>query len=144
MDIQKLEQLCKLKEKGIITEEEFEVEKKKILNISAVNQNINAQSEGINWGNALYALVATGFPLLFLAIFFYVGMDNGSLIPFFIVFVIEAFIFLLRAQKKQTYLYKNCLTPWVLFGLILISGPIAMCVALYQFYQIDDGLAEFK
>ena len=143
-NIEQLEKLTELKTKGIVTQEQYDAEKKKILYGTTNDRNVYVKLESINWWNALYACVATSVPLLFLAIFFGVGMNVGNFVPFFVCLVIEALIFLFCAQKKQTYLYKNCLTTWVLFALILISGPIAMCIALYQFYQIDDELADLK
>lgn len=145
INIERLEKLNTLKEKGIITEEQFKIEKKNILNEARTNQNVTIQSEGINWGSAIYALCATVIPALPLVFSFMIGIDGQvNLVPFFVFLVIEGLIFVAIAQKKQTYLYKKCLTPWALLGLILITGPIAMCIALYQFYQIDDGLVEFK
>lgn len=142
MDVNKFLQLCELKEKGILTQEEFETEKRKLF--PAKETNVTVQSDGNSFVNILCASVNSllaSSPLIF---FLAIGIKLGNLIPYFICSIAEAGIFWMKAKKRQTYKYKNCLTPMAVFWLTLISGPIGFGISLYQFYQIDDGLAEFK
>lgn len=62
MNIDELEKLNALKEKGILTQEEFDTKKKELLNREETNSNAISPKRGINWKNFfLSSLVAAGY-----------------------------------------------------------------------------------
>ena len=112
MDINQLEKLAKLKEKGIITEEEFEIQKAKILNPTSVTSGNKKQS--------IYCVLA-----LFLGGFgvhnFYAGRWKRG--------VAQLLLGLLSFSPVISYLISSSTTnPFI--GFLCIISAIALFISL--------------
>lgn len=159
MDLEKLEKLNELKEKGILTQEEFDIEKKKILQPEEINVEgnvkikpqkneikISDKTHKINWKNCLISflvMISWIFLLGFISVLFtHTTENNASIYKILITFV--AIIYSFRAIAKETYKYKNCASAWGVFLAIMFLGPIGIWLISYQFLQIKKGFAKPK
>lgn len=159
MDLEKLEKLNELKEKGILTQEEFDIEKKKILQPEEINVEgnvkikpqkneikISDKTHKINWKNCLISflvMISWIFLLGFISVLFtHTTENNASIYKILITFV--AIIYSFRAIAKETYKYKNCAPAWGVFLAIMFLGPIGIWLISYQFLQIKKGFAKPK
>ncbi|MBP5698802.1 MAG: ankyrin repeat domain-containing protein [Alphaproteobacteria bacterium] len=144
MNIEQLEKLNELREKGIITREQFEIEKKKILQSdSDVKSYDNLSKPKINWkhlGLSFSISVIYFFLICFLSAFFkYATASKDSIFPQLVI--ISAVFFTFYAIKKETYKYRYCSSAWAIFFYIIFCIPLAIWVVSYQFLQINTGCA---
>lgn len=159
MDLEKLEKLNELKEKGILTQEEFDIEKKKLLQPEKIEvekkaeiktqKNENKTSDKtnkINWKNCLISFFVMNFWMFLLgfisAILTHTTENVASIYKILIILV--AIIYAFRAITKETYKYKNCAPAWGVFLAITFLGPIGIWLISYQFMQIKKGFARLK
>lgn len=167
MDIEKLEKLEKLnelKEKGLLTQEEFDAEKKKLLqpakpkiekkieilsqeNIKENSSNENSEkNRKFSWKNFFLSLFIT---VIFLLLFGFIAVSFGHSTEDFkgiykVLTLFVATLFALYAIKKETYKYKNGAPAFGVFIGIAFLGPIGIWLISYQFLQIKNGFAEIK
>lgn len=159
MDLEKLEKLNELKEKGILTQEEFDIEKKKILQPEEINVEgnvkikpqkngikISDKTQKINWKNcfiSFFVMIFWMFLLGFISVFFTHTTENDTSI-YKILILFAAIVYSFRAIAKETYKYKNCAPAWGVFLAIMFLGPIGIWLISYQFLQIKKGFAKHK
>lgn len=167
MDIEKLEKLEKLnelKEKGLLTQEEFDAEKKKLLqpakpkiekkieilsqeNIKENSSNENSEkNRKFSWKNFFLSLFIT---VIFLLLFGFIAVSLGHSTKDFkgiyqLLTLFGAALFTLYAIKKETYKYKNGSPAWGIFLAVAIFGPIGIWLASYQLLQIKSGFLKLK
>lgn len=129
IDIEKLEELNSLKEKGIITEEEFNEHKQKLLSKDDDKSN---SSKGFSWRNLGVSFLGA---VLYMILAFYID----SIIPgsYKILNIIAAIFFAVIALKMN--IKYSCL---LIFFVIIWWGPIGIWAAVYQFLQIRDKNVE--
>lgn len=145
MNIEQLEKLNELREKGIITQEQFEIEKKKILQSDSDVKSCNNLSKPrkINWkhlGISFFIAVTYFLLICFLSAFFqHYTESKDSILPPLVY--ISAVIFTLYAIKIETYKYKYCSSAWAIFFYIIFCIPLAIWIVSYQFLQINTGCA---
>lgn len=141
MNINDLEKLSKLQKQGIITDEEFEREKKKIL--SGNTNTLNNTKSRFNIKNFvlafIIALIAWPF-LYYVGIGAFKSLDNG----YGFANVVSAIICLIISIKINSKKYKNTAGPFTVFIIILLFSGIGIWFAMYEFLQINDGLVELK
>ena len=137
-NLEQLERLGKLKEKGLISEEDFLAQKKKLL---------ESEVKGVNWGNIflsfLISLAVTLVYLFLSAVFSYLDIlasDSRYIVLTFIL----ACIFALIAKKLETYKYKNGSPFWGVFIGTMVLPSVAVWVFSYQFLQIKQKKAILK
>ena len=135
MDIEALTKLNELKEKGILTQEEFDKQKEALLNSTGVNQPVKSAS--IDLGNLIISLLGALIYFFIAGSIGNVGVKNA----FIVVGFFSAIIVALIAFSLKSGRYKNCSSPLAIFFVILILGPIGIWGALYQFLQIQQGKA---
>lgn len=154
MDIEKLEKINELKEKGIISEEEFNKMKKELMSETqshnAIEKNSN-QKEGINWKNVgiSFLIAVATFALGFLigSILEETGdiADENQWVRFWQIFYIFiGVIYTIIASKLETKKYKNCAAAWAVFLVFFLTGALAQWACTYQFLQIKQGYAVLK
>ena len=153
MDIKKLEQLCKLREQGILTQEEFEIEKKKLLNSDIKTgekrkDNLTAMvksQRGVNWKNVFISFLIA-FLWMFLcgaiSIAFHKYINEQIFKIGFVV--ITAVILSFVAYKLNTQRYINCAPAWEVFIGVTFLQVIGVWYVIYQFLQIKQGFALIK
>lgn len=153
MDVEKLEKLNELKEKGVITQEEFNAMKQQILigNENNIDTKIKSnKNKGVNWKNSgISFLISVGiysiaYIILCILEEFYIcpeeylrGVGIGMNLAI-------AGIFQELAKKHKTHLYKKCDSPSLMFIMVLFFGPIGVWAATYEFLQIKQGNAILK
>ncbi|MBQ9271444.1 MAG: ankyrin repeat domain-containing protein [Alphaproteobacteria bacterium] len=152
MDIEKLEKLCNLKEKGILTQEEFEEEKKKILDIATAREKKNehnkvmmAPQKNINWKNVAISFFIA---LLWMFIFGIVSVSFQKYIDEKTIkicsVILTATILSFLAYKLKTKQYKNYAPAWEVFIGVIFLQAIGVWIVIYQFLQIKEGCAVLK
>lgn len=150
MDLEKLEKLHELKEKGILSAEEFEKKKAELLNENKTAQTTTSK-KGISWKNV-------GLSFLFALLYLIIMIGIGSLIAYIadnitdkeleyigrfanlICGIILAFI----AKKLNTSQYEKCAPIWGIIVGMLLVGPLGFWIVTYQFLQIKQGYAVLK
>ena len=151
MNIEALEKLAALKEKGIISDAEFEIQKQKLLNdtpqpTAVYTAPINKVNKGINWANwfisLLFALVYTVLSGILADA---MEISDEHLPSFFgIINIITSIPLTIYALKVKIAKYKGitfCRQPGSIWIAMLFLGPIALGRLLYQFLQIKQGNA---
>lgn len=150
MDLEKLEKLHELKEKGILSEEEFEKKKAELLNENKTAQTTTSKKR-INWKNVGLSFL---FALLYLIIMIGIGcliayiadnitdkeLEYISRFTNLICGIILAFI----AKKLNTSQYEKCAPIWGIIVGMLLVGPLGFWIVTYQFLQIKQGYAVLK
>ena len=157
MDLEKLEKLNELKEKGILTQEEFEAEKKKVLqsdtskkdetSIKEINNvELVTNSPKTNWKNVgLSFLLAVVLSILLGIIA--INFSNTADEIFSTAYVLYTFISVIMtfyAMKIKTYKYERCCPAWEIFIGIIFLQAIGIWIAFYEFLQIKQGYAKLK
>lgn len=147
MDLEQLEKLNELKEKGILTQEEFDIKKKEILN----NKEVTASTKqmGVNWKNVAISFgITLGYFLVFIIYYGVIFSFNESKevldIAGIIYRLLTAVVFTILAIKFETKKYKNTVPAWAAFVGILFLREIAVWMISYQFLQIKNGSRELK
>ena len=149
MNIEQLEKLNELREKGIISQEQFETEKEKILHANSDEKSCDSLSKPkkINWKNfGISSFIAV---IYFIFIFFQSDIEFDDVILYkqglyvLLNLVISA-VFTLYAIKINTYKYENCAPAWFVFFVILVTGFLGVWIVTYQFLQIKTGFALLK
>lgn len=146
MDMEKLEKLSELKEKGLLTQEEFEKQKNALLNNTKDDQHVT-QKKGINWKNVVLSFLITIVIVVLIGsispIYSYVTGDRIEHL-FTIINIICAMIFTFIAMKLETKKYKGYCPAWEIFiGIVCLQG-IGIWIAIYEFLQIKQGNAILK
>lgn len=155
MNLEKLEKLNELKEKGILTQEEFEAEKKKILHsdtsIADGKKNENNKvatmpQKKINWKNvAISFFISLIFSVITIFITFNLYNEiDGIALSRIILGPIAGIIMCILAFSTKSGKYKNCTHPIVVFIVVLLLGPLGIWLGLYEFLQIKQGYAILK
>lgn len=149
MNIEELEKLNSLKDKGIITQKEFDEQKKKILGNKSTPQE--ASKTKINWRNVgisfLYALGSVLVTSVIATIIMYAYSDlseKTSTILGRIIYVIWAIIISVIAYKYETKKYKKNAPAWAIFIGVALFQALGVWVASYDLLQIKSGLKELK
>ncbi|MBR5599439.1 MAG: SHOCT domain-containing protein [Alphaproteobacteria bacterium] len=148
MDIEKLEKINDLKEKGIISEDEFNKIKAELITDATNNKDAkidNNKKNRINWKNlGMSFLITSG---VFILSFLILGIDatdvnikGFSLAVSMIVGIIYTFI----AIKLETKKYKNCCPAGFVFIGCYLVGAIGIWILTYEFLQIKQGNAILK
>lgn len=139
MNIQKLEKLNELKEKGILSKEEFEKQKQELL---VDNKGNNPPPKGINWKNFWISFIISLFWSFIVEIACFVVDDSFTI--FVLLLVLSAIGLTIVASKLETKKYKNCCPAWEIFiGILLLRG-LGVWIASYEFLQIKQGNAVLK
>lgn len=126
MDIEKLQKISDLRDRGILTESEFEEQKRKIM-----NEDVIKASQAINWQNITVSIfIAIGY-IIFL------GMLKNSI--FMYVNIIVGIILSYKSFKLRTNEYEKGISWFWTFILIIFLGPIILGFILYKILQIKDG-----
>jgi len=140
MNLEKLEKLNELRENGILTQEEFEKQKKELLMNDG--DKISTFSEGkFSLKNFFLSLLGT---LIFLVAF----LSLQHFVPIRSLWFIGALMFaafprmFLDSVKSQKY--KKCMSPTTAAWLGLFFGPLGLWIAWYQYLQIKQGNAVLK
>lgn len=142
MDIEKLEKLNELKEKGILTEEEFNIQKKELLGVNEKRIEQIKNKKGVCWKNfALSFLIAFLWLIVFIGARILFKINNNLEIVYLIL---TAICMAVIAYKLKTEKYKNCAPVWGVVIGILFFRVLAIWIILYQFLQIKDGNAILK
>ena len=152
MDIEALEKLANLKDKGLITQEEFETQKQKLMNDNPkTNTNVTnaTKSKGICWENVGISFLIAILYLLFKA-FIIVLIDNGDIKTdtlknlSFGINIIFGIVMAIYASKLKMSQYKNCGGAGGTFIGIWIFGELGVWIIFYQILQIKQGNAVLK
>lgn len=139
MNIEKLEKLAELKKTGILTQEEYEEEKKILL--SGQKESLPKEvKEKINWKN-----IGLSFIYVLMLYFVLIGVaglliEKNTALEKGLLVAIPVTIFAGLAYKFETVKYKN--GSGVIGSMIgvFVLGPIAAWVFTYHILQIKDGL----
>ena len=159
MNLEKLEKLNELREKGILTQEEFEAEKKKLLqaDIPNVKPKVKPQKQEIQNKDtkesqtfSLKNFIISFFMMIcyLILLIIIVGAldasdkDVGGI--HLVVTTLLAILMTFYAIKIETYKYKDCSSAWAIFLVIIFLGPLGIWGATYQFLQIKGGLAKLE
>ena len=149
MNIEELEKLNSLKDKGIITQEEFDEQKKKILGNRSAQQE--ASKTKINWRNVgisfLFALGSLLVTSAIVAVIMYIYpniSDNTVKNLGRGIFVLWAVIISIIAYKYETKKYKKTAPAWAIFIGVALFKALGVWVASYDLLQIKSGLKELK
>ena len=144
MNIEKLEKLCELKEKGLLTASEFEEEKQKLMASSSSGEEV--RSKGINWKNvAISFLVAIVVYIITIPVSKMVGNNEVSVfLTSVIMQIFMAIVLTVMACKVKMGRYKNCPSAVAVFIFTLFLGVIAVFFVTYYYLQIEEGCAILK
>lgn len=145
MDIEALTKLSELKEKGLLSQEEFEKQKAALLSGRIENQVSTKNKKGINWKNVglsfLMALLWVFF-VLFISGMFSVVVDDSTILS--ILLIVTAVLLSIIASNLETQKYKNCCPAWEIFIGIILLQAFGVWIALYEFLQIKQGNVTLK
>lgn len=144
MDIEALTKINELKEKGILTQEEFDKQKQILLNEKSNNKVSVKNKEGVNWKNVgISFVISLIYSIIILFIYGVYGEVMGKnffkAICFVSAVVVAIFSFTLKSGK-----YQNCSSPVAIFFVVGLFGPLGIWAALYQFLQIKQGNVALK
>ena len=144
MDIEKLEKLNELKEKGIITEEEFNAQKKDLLS----SNHTQEAKTSFSWKNFAISFAIALIVLLF-EVLLALGISPDVDSPDFtgtlqVLNIALAIVMTIIAVRLKTSSYKSKLPAWGVFLAILFFGCIGFWVAMYDILQISQGNVELK
>ena len=142
MDIEKLEKLNELKEKGIITEEEFNAQKKDLLSSNPTQE----AKTSLSWKNFAISFAIALIVLLF-EVLLALGISPDVDSPDFtgtlqVLNIALAIVMTIIAVRLKTSSYKSKLPAWGVFLAILFFGCIGFWVAMYDILQISQGNGE--
>lgn len=156
MDIEKLEKLTELKEKGVLTQKEFNEAKKKLLSEKDEKKDSKKEIKNdstsflgkISWKNIIFsALIALSGYVLFIALSF---LDNMYLFSGDYIFVsrvswgVMAVILTLLSIRGKTSHYQYTAPAWVIFPAVFFFKFFGAWFAIYQLLQIKKGNAVLK
>ena len=162
MDIETLEKLVNLREKGVISEQEFESEKQKLLSnapAAEVTAPTATKSKGVNWNNIGISLLIVFLIFvvnsLFVVILYANNSDMSNEARITIVMLPWAIIYTWLSIKMNTKKYERCGHPIENFiGIMLLSlialpvqyvlGYLYMYYLTYNLLQIKSGNAVLK
>lgn len=150
MDLEKLEKLHELKEKGILSAEEFDQKKAELFNENKEIQTASIK-KGINWRNFgiaflcafLYFVVMVSFGTIIVYVFEDTtdsGLNCINKLANLVCGIILAFI----AKKLKTSQYEKCAPIWAIVLGMLWFGAFCFLIIIYQFLQIKGGHATLK
>ncbi len=145
MDIQKLEKLSQLKQQGILSETEYEAQKKQILNEADTSSETehtyqSVEVEPINWSHLgmafFYTVLLYGLAYVLSSIFMLKDDILMKLIPISIIGICTF--------KLKTGQYQN--TADAIFSMIAIYflGPLIAWRIFYDMLQIKDEFRYLK
>lgn len=138
MIAEKLEKLAELKNKGVITEKEFNEEKQNLLMLYS-KEEASRKNTGFSWKN-----FGISFLIALLYTIIYVNTIETASIVTLILFISVTSFFVYYGKKVEFTKYKNGVKPiWIVLGMFLLNG-IAVWMLSYQFLKIQDGNAELK
>ena len=155
MNIEELEKLNELKEKGIITQEEFDKKKEEML---SGGNKAQKQASNMNWYNLGISFlcglgsfgIIVAIPHILYAMNINVSEGRVGDIKS-LIFFLFGLIMSIMAYKLETKKYKNATPFWATFLVIgfvgsLVSwlGSFAIWFESYELLQIKDGLKELK
>lgn len=156
MDIEKLEKLNELKEKGVLTQKEFNEEKKKLLaekdekkdNKKEIKNDGASFLSKISWKNIIFsALIASLGYVLLIALSFldhFLNLSGDWLLISRISWGLSAVIMTIFTIKLQASKYKYCAPAWVVFPAVFFFKFFGIWLAAYQLLQIKKGNVELK
>lgn len=150
MDLEKLEKLHELKEKRILSAEEFDQRKAELLNENKEIQTASIK-KGINWRNFGIAFLYT---LLYFMVMFSFGIviayvfeditDSGLNCIGKLANLVCGIILAVIAKKLKTSQYEKCAPIWAIVLGMLWFGAFCFLIIIYQFLQIKGGYATLK
>ncbi len=141
MDIEQLEKLSELKEKGIITEEEFEEQKKDLLSPKPTHKGVSWKNIGLSFLIALAVSVVE----VILALGVSADVDSSDFTTAInLLNIALAIVMTIVSIRLKTSSYKSKLPAWGVFLVIIIFGSLGFWVAMYDVLQITQGNAEPK
>ena len=145
MDIEALTKLNELKEKGVLSQEEFESHKAALLNNTAYNQQTTQQNKGVNWKNVGTSFLISLIYYIFLVFLIYgIGEERAARNCRNVINFLCAIVMAMIAFSQNSGRYKNCSSSLGIFFIVFLLGPIGLWGALYQFLQIKQGNAVLK
>lgn len=160
MDINALGKLCDLKEKGLLTQEEFEKQKKALLNNETDNNAPARNKQGVNWKNVGMSFIITliYFFMFSLIAAYCLGLDEANMTKEQARSIAAAFgsvsgvIMAILSFGVKSGKYKNCSSWWVnliVIYLLYSSGggigvSLGVWAVLYQIFQIRQGNVVLK
>lgn len=153
MDIEKLEKLTELKEKGVLTQKEFNEAKKKLLSEKEDNKK-EIKNDGtsflnkISWKNIIFsALFALSGYVLFIALSFldniYLLSGDWGLVSR-VSWGVMAVILTILSIRHKTSNYQYNAPAWVVFPAVFFFKFFGTWFAVYQLLQIKKGNAVLK
>ena len=156
MDIEQLEKLNELKEKGLLTQEEFDKQKKALLTPEAANKAPVKNKKGVNWKNLGKSFIITLF--WFLGVIFITSIitdvtitkdstitEDKAIKGFTnLLYFLSAIGFTIIASKLETKKYKNYCPAWEIFIGVWALRELGVWIAVYEFLQIKQGNATLK
>ena len=144
MDIEALTKLNELKEKGVLSQEEFEKQKAILLNDGIESQVSTKSKKGVNWKNVGKSFLIS---LLYSIIIGCIAssIDEELLTNFLksVWFISAAFMSILAFSVKSGK-YQNCSSAGAVFLAVFCLGPIGIWWSLYEYLQIKQGYAVLK
>ena len=149
MNVAKLELLCELKEKGLLTQQEFDEEKKRLLNPS--NFDTTIPKGKICWQNVGWSLIIITWCFIVSILVMKIlnattGMsyDDAAKNVFGVSKILMALVLTIIAYKMKTSQYKNCASPLAIFIFTLVWSYLVAFFAIYEFLQIKQGKVALK
>ena len=152
MDIQKLEKLSEMMEKGFLTKKEFETQKAILFNKKDFEETKKTEvneleKEEINWKNIglafLYTLlVCVPFVILngYMLMYHEENFLKGYLSLHFCVIALVLIMF----KSLKMDLYQNTSNKAVILPCVFTSGPIVLFFFFYDYLQIKSGVRLLK
>lgn len=145
MDIEQLEKLNELKEKGLLTQEEFDKQKKALLTPEAANKAPVKNKKGASWKNLGKSFIITVlwcFAIGFIAYMFgFVVDDSNKESLSLLLCFLSAIGLAMIASELETKKYKHYFSAFGIFFFSFVLGPLGVWIAFYQFLQIKQGNA---
>lgn len=136
MDIQQLEKLNELREKGILTEEEFNAQKKALL--SPQEKKI-----GFSWKNFGISFLIT-LVVILVEVLLALGINPDVNSPDFtgalqLLNIVLAVIMTIVAVRLKDTPSKRKLPAWAVFLAIVFAGCLGFWVTMYNILQIKQN-----
>ena len=139
MDIEKLEKLSELKEKGILTEEEFNAQKKELLSSKASQET----KMSFSWKNLGVSFLIT-LVVVLVEVLLALGISPDVNSPDFtgalqLLNIVLAVVMTIVAVRLKDTPSKRKLPAWAVFLAIVFAGCLGFWVTMYNILQINQN-----
>lgn len=152
MDIQKLEKLSEMMEKGFLTKKEFETQKAILFNKKDFKETKKPESnelakEEINWKNIGLAFLYTSLvyvPFVILIVYMIMYHEENFLKGYLsLQFCVIALVLIMFKSLKMD-LYQNTSNKALILAYVFMFGPIELLFFFYDYLQIKSGVRLLK